>query len=397
MGKECLERATFLLLRVQLPGSVSRLTIRVNPKPIDKAAKIPYKTIFATIASVVATALVLALLWRLRSMLILVAIGMFVAAVLNPPVSWLTSKGMSRGIATTIVFFCGTLALIGIIYLLVVPAITAGIHFAETIPAYVKQAENGNGFAGHLIRRWHLEKYVSKNASKLQGDLTRLGSTFGSGVLAAGQVIFSTAYHLAIDTAVVAVIALFAVLEAPRMFSGAVDLLSEDRKEVAYRVANRMIGSVVGYVVGNLATSMIAGVIVFVDLTALGVPYAFVLGLWVALVDLLPLIGGLIAGVPTVLIALSHSWVAAVVTLAVFLVYQQVENHLLNPVVMRKTMALNPLWTLLAVLFGAEILGFAGALLAIPVAGIIQVIASEIWQGSRGRRAATWLSKGEGS
>ena len=380
---------------VQLLAKISRLTVFVDRREDDKIVRVPYRTILATIVSVVLTGLAMAFLWRIRHILVLVAIGMFVAAVLNPLVSMLVRRGFNRGVATTLVFLSCILLLVGIIYLFLVPAITAGIHFAETLPAYVKQAQKGNGFAGHLIRQWHLEKYVSKNASKLQSNLTKLGSTFGSGVLAVGAVIFSTAFQIAIDFAVVGVVALFTLLEAPRMFQGLLSLLSEDRQEVASRLADRMIGSVVGYVVGNLATSLIAGIVVFATLTSLGVPYAFVLGLWVALVDLLPLVGGLIAGVPTVLIALSHSLISAVVTLGVFLIYQQIENHFLNPMVMRKTMHLNPLWTLLAVLVGADILGFAGALLAIPLAGMIQVIAIEVWRGSKGRRAAGWLSKRE--
>ena len=111
------------------------------------------------------------------------------------------------------------------------------------------------------------------------------------------------------------------------------------------------------------------------------------LAIWVGVVDFLPLVGGLLAGVPTVAVALLHSLPAGVVTLAVFLVYQQIENHILNPVVMSRTVRLNPLWVLLAVLVGAELGGLVGstfgglvgALLAVPTAGAIQVLARDLW------------------
>jgi predicted PurR-regulated permease PerM len=161
------------------------------------------------------------------------------------------------------------------------------------------------------------------------------------------------------------------------------------RAERFVRVYEQSARAVTGYMFGNVLTSFIAGIIVFITLSALGVPFPLLLGLWVALVDLLPLVGGLIAGVPTVAIAFLHSPVAGVVTLAVFIVYQQVENHVLNPVVMSRTVRLNPLWVLLAVLAGAKLgsvvggaLGaFVGALIGIPVGGAVQVVVREIRRG----------------
>ena len=121
------------------------------------------------------------------------------------------------------------------------------------------------------------------------------------------------------------------------------------------RVYHESSRSVTGYMFGNGLTSIIAGVIVFITLVILGVPYPGLLGLWVALVDLLPLVGGLLAGVPVAIVAAFHSLPALIVTVVVFLVYQQVENHLLNPMIMSKTVRLNPLWVLLAVLVGATL------------------------------------------
>jgi predicted PurR-regulated permease PerM len=95
--------------------------------------------------------------------------------------------------------------------------------------------------------------------------------------------------------------------------------------------------------VGNLVTSVIAGVVVFVTLTALGIPFPLLWALWVALVDFLPMVGGALAAIPTVLFALGHSLTAGIVTAAVFIAYQQVENHMLNPVVMSRTVKVNPL------------------------------------------------------
>ena len=126
-----------------------------------------------------------------------------------------------------------------------------------------------------------------------------------------------------------------------------------------------------------------------VTLAILGVPFALLLGAFVALVDLLPLVGGLLAGVPVVVIAAIHSVPAGIVMLIVFLAYQQVENHILNPIIMSRTVRLNPFWVLLAVLVGATLGGrvgsdlgtFVGALIGIPVGGALQVVVREIRRG----------------
>ena len=146
--------------------------------------------------------------------------------------------------------------------------------------------------------------------------------------------------------------------------------------------------SIAGYMLGNLLTSVIAGLVVFVTLLVTGVPFALLWALWVALVDFLPMIGGALAGIPTVLFAAGHSLTAGIVTLVVFLAYTQIENHVLNPIVMSKTVRINPLLVLIAVLVGASLGdwvaglfgGFVAALIAIPTAGAIQIIVRDIWQ-----------------
>ena len=157
------------------------------------------------------------------------------------------------------------------------------------------------------------------------------------------------------------------------------------------RIAADVSGKVTGYMAGNLLTSLIAGIVVFVTLLILGVPFPLLWGLWVALVDFLPMIGGALAGIPTVLFAfIAAGPTAGIVTAAVFAVYTQIENHVLNPVVMSKTVRINPLLIFIAVLAGASLGrltggisgGFVAALLAIPTAGALQVLVKEVWQAT---------------
>jgi len=173
------------------------------------------------------------------------------------------------------------------------------------------------------------------------------------------------------------------------MWQSFLGTLRPDRAARVGHIYHQASRSVTGYMFGNVLTSVIAGVIVGVTLAILGVPFALLLGVFVALVDLLPLVGGLLAGVPVVVIAAIHSVAAGIIMLVVFLVYQQVENHVLNPIIMSRTVRLNPFWVLVAVLVGATLGGriagglgtFVGALVGIPIGGAVQVIVRELRKG----------------
>ena len=186
------------------------------------------------------------------------------------------------------------------------------------------------------------------------------------------------------------VLVVLLLLEGPKLRVALLGFMSPERAANYARVGSEVNRSVTGFVLGDLMTSLVAGIVVFVTLAVLGVPFPFLWALWVALVDFLPMIGGALAGIPTVLFATGHSLTAGVVTLVVFLSYTQIENHVLDPVVMSRTVKVNPLLVLLSILVGASIGswvggffgGFVAALLAIPIAGAIQVVVRELWQAT---------------
>src|SRR5262249_29964153 len=198
------------------------------------------------------------------------------------------------------------------------------------------------------------------------------------------------AFSLLISLLTIFVLVLLMLLEGPKIRAGLLGLMAPERAERYSRVARQVNRSVTGYMVGNLLTSIIAGAVVLVDLLLLGIPFPFLWALWVALVDFLPMIGGALAGIPVVLFAAGHSLTSGIITLIVFLVYTQIENHVLNPIVMSRTVKVNPLLVLLSVLVGASIgswIGgifgaFVAALLSIPAAGALQVLIREIWHAT---------------
>ena len=358
-------------------------------KITDSAASrgIPISTIVVTVITVIVlvdlnAALILGL-WVLRTIVVYVVVALFFTLLMTPPTRFLRRRGMSHGGATLLVFALGGLMLGGLVYLFTEPLVTAAVHFGTQVPTLIREAKKGHGPLGRLVYSLHLQKYLSEGSAKLTSQLTKVlkpATAFSVGAAAVSTV-------LTIVT--IAVLTFFTMLEAPRMWTGFLKLLRPSTAERLARVVDESISSVTGYMLGNGLTSVIAGVISGVTLAILGVPFALLLGVFVALVDLLPLVGGLLAGLPVVVIAAIHSVPAGIVMLIVFLVYQQVENHVLNPVIMSRTVQLNPLWVLIAVLVGATLGGrvagglgtFVGALVGIPFGGALQVVVREFRRG----------------
>ena len=195
-------------------------------------------------------------------------------------------------------------------------------------------------------------------------------------------------------TAIVAVVTiafltLFMLLEGPAWVERVYSLLPAEKQPRWRRVGYQIYRTIGGYVTGNLAISLIAGITSTALLLALGVPYAVALGLLVAILDLIPLAGATLAAVIVTTIGFIDSPTSGIVLLIFFILYQQLENHVLQPVVYGRTVQLSPLAVLIAVLIGAEIAGVIGALAAIPVAGTIQVILVDWLEHRRARVAAS--------
>jgi len=338
------------------------------------------RSVFVILAGALAFIVGVLLFWELRRIVALVVIAAFFATILNPMVDVLTRLKMRRGIATSIVFLLGVAAFTGLIYTFVRPIYDAGQSFARDIPGFVERAKNGEGRVGELIKEYELDQKVAENASKLQDALENAG---GPAVRAAQRVASGLFALLTI-----LVLSFLLLLEAPAIISVFLGLLSPKRALQVRRIGSDVAGAVTGYMAGNLLICVIAGTSTWIVLIIIGVPFAGVLGLWVGFADLLPLVGATIGAIPTIAIAFLHSTGAGIAVLIFYVVYQQIENHFLQPVVMSRTVKLNPLGVLLSVLVGVELAGFVGALLAIPAAGAIQVVIRDLWDERQQRLKA---------
>jgi predicted PurR-regulated permease PerM len=375
-----------------MPGSSATLR-RTAREPGPAAARIarqwqagdrsgvPLRTIIVAVLVVAIFYLSGKLVYRLRDVVLLLLVAGFGALILNPLVLVLQRFVVKRrGYAVTVVTLLALLVFLGLAVAFGYPLVTAITHLADRLPSYVASAEHGKGWIGHLVRRYHVQQWVAQNAPKLvtyAQNLSKPALAFGKGALS-----------LVVELATIFILMLLLPLEGPKLRRGVLGLLSPGQAAEVSQVASKMNRSVIGYMFGHFLTSLICGVVVFVTLFTLGVPFPALWAIWVALVDFLPMIGGALAGIPTVLFAAGQSVTAGVVTLVVFLVYTLFENHVLNPIVMSKTVRISPLLVLISVLVGASVGslvgglfgGFVAALLAIPAAGALQVIVLEAWR-----------------
>jgi len=340
---------------------------------------IPLRAILATVAAVVLVYLAGQMIVRLRGVLLLLVVAGFIALLLNPLVLLLQRALRRRGLAIAVVTLLAVLAFGGLATAFGYPLINGASHLAADLPAYVRRIQHGQGWLGHLVTKYHLQTWVEKNAPKLAGyarDLGKPALSLGKGAV---SLIFSLL--------TIFVLVILMLMEAPKMRTGLLGMMSPGRAHRYSGIARQVNAEVTGYMLGDFATSVIAGAVVLVTLLIMGVPFPFLWALWVALVDFLPMIGGALAGIPVVLFSVTHSLAAGIVTLVVFLVYTQVENHVLNPLIMSRTVRINPLLVLVSILVGATIGswvggifgGFVAALLSIPLAGAGQVIVREVW------------------
>jgi predicted PurR-regulated permease PerM len=359
------------------PGRLARLWRAAELR------NVPLRTIVVTVAVVAATYLTGKLIYRIRDIVLLILVAGFVALLLNPIVNLLQRRLFPRrGIAVAIVTVLAGLVFIGLAIAFGYPLVNGITNLADKLPSYVANAQHGTGWIGHLVTKYHIQSWVQRNTPKLVGyaqSLSKPALTIGAGALS-----------LLIELATIFILVLLLLLEGPKMRRWILGQMTPARAASVTRVSAEVNRAVAGYMLGNLLTSLIAGVVVFVTLMIVGVPFPFLWGLWVALVDFLPMIGGALAGIPTVLFAFTQGVGPGIATAVVFIVYTQIENHVLNPVIMSKTVKISPLLVLLAVLVGASLGslvgglfgGFVAALLAIPLAGALQVLVREAWQAT---------------
>jgi predicted PurR-regulated permease PerM len=341
------------------------------------------RTILRVLVIVISVAVTLEVIWIARHVLAWVVIALFLALALDPLVGWIERRGrLSRGPAIGVAYLLLLVAIIGIGATFVPKLIDEVNGFVQATPDYLHDLTHGRGRLGFLETKYHVVERVREQVKN--GGASRLLGLSGAALSVTKSVITIIA-----ATVTIIFLTFFMLLEGRTWADRVYSLFPDDRQERARTVGHDIYRTVGGYVTGNIVISVIAGTSMTIVLLIMGVPYAVALGLLVAVLDLIPLAGATVAGIIVVAVAFIHSVPAGIVVLVFVIVYQQLENHFLQPVIYGRTVQLSPLVVLVSVLIGAELAGILGALASIPVAGGIQVLVRDQLAYRRARAAPT--------
>ena len=317
-------------------------------------------------------------LWMTRQIIIWLLIAIFLAVALDPLVSWFQHHGLrSRGLAVLAAVVLVGAVLTGIGFLLLPPLVTQLDDLVASLPKYVDDLTRGRGPFGFLERDYQIVEKVRERVQ--QGGSGGIVVSLAGGALTVAAGVLSAIAA----TATITVMVVFLLLGGPRWVESFLGSLPDDQRDRWSSVGADLYRSVGGYVRGNLAISLLAGVSAAVVLLILGVPYALALALVIAILDLVPLVGATIGATIVLGVVVFQSTTAAVIWLIFAIVYQQVENHFIQPVVYGRMVLLPAFAVLLAVLVGAKLGGVVGALGAIPIASAIQIIVVDLLRARR--------------
>jgi predicted PurR-regulated permease PerM len=340
------------------------------------------RVILRVVLIVVGVVLALYLVYLLRKPLTWIVIAAFIAVAISGPINWL-SKHMRRGLAVLIAYLCLFAVPVGLGAIIVPPVVNGASDLADKAPDYAAQARdfvNKNKRLRKLEKDYGVISQLEDQAKKLPNKLGGAAGTLKDLGIGIVNSIFAGVTIL--------ILSVFMAANGRRWVSRAIAFQPPERAERLERAADRIAGAVGNYVGGALAQATIAGVTAFIVMTILGIPFAGPLAVLVGLADLVPLVGATIAAVLVAIVTLFADFpIDTIIWVIWAVVYQQIENAVIQPQIQRRALDINPFIVLVSVLFGATLFGIIGALLAIPLAASVQIAVLEWWAFRQSGRA----------
>jgi predicted PurR-regulated permease PerM len=346
----------------------------------DRVVEIRTRTLLRILVTIIAVAILLEVIWISRHVITWILISVFLALALDPLVSFVQRRTRARrALAIGISYLLVLLAIIAIGATFIPHLVDETNNLIDATPGYVSDLTEGRGRLGFLERKYQIVEKVQEQVNK--GDVAKRLFGFSDTAVAVTKGIIT----FIVATLTIVFMTFFLLLEGGSWVERFYGLLPERSQPRWRRIGADIHQTISGYITGNLLISLVAGISSTVVLIAMGVPFAVALGLIVAILDLIPLAGATIAGIVVVTVSFIHSVPAGIVLLVFVILYQQAENHILQPLIYGRTVQLSPLVVLISILIGAELAGILGALAAIPVAGSLQVVIRDILAVRRAR------------
>jgi predicted PurR-regulated permease PerM len=340
--------------------------VRIDWRTLD------FRTLTRIVFSLAALGAFLFVLFTVRSTVVLVFVSAFLAVALGPAVDFFVRRGVRRALAILIVYILMVLAIFGVGLLVVPPVVSQVDSLAKNIPGYLDDLRKNK-----TVRKYD-NKY--KITEKLKQQATKLPSKLGD-VAGTLKSVTVGVFGAIVKLVTVLTMTFFFLLDGRKLMDFLLRLRGPTYEPRYRKVANDIYRSTAGYVAGNLVISLVAGTMAYLTMLILGVPFAVPLAVLMAFLDLIPMVGATIGGVVIGLVTAFNDFPTdTIIWVIVFIIYQQAENNLLQPLIYRRTVNVHPLIVIVAILIGAALLGVLGALVAIPVAAGIQVFAKDMWE-----------------
>ena len=331
------------------------------------SAQSPFRIAFVATFGVAIAALLVESVIVARQVLILILVAAFLAVGLDPAVRWLVARGLKRGVAVLVIVLAALGFFGGFVAAVAPPIATQSTALVKKAPDYAERLTK-NPTIKDLDDHYH---FVDKLKEKAQNGITI--NAFG-GVLGVGKAILGFVF----STLTVIILMIYFLANMPAIKGTMYRVVPRSRRARVGLLTDEILNRVGGYVLGNLFTSLIAGLATLIWLEAWGVPYAVALSMFVAITDLIPLIGATIGAIGVTAVALFQGIPTGIATFAYYMAYQQFENYVLQPRVMKRTVDVAPVVTIVAALLGAALLGVLGALIAVPIAAGVQLVLTEV-------------------
>jgi len=349
------------------------------PALVPMIERVPPALVFRWAAAGALGALLVVLVaygaYVIRGLLVLVLVALFVAVSLEPVVRWLVKRGLRRSIAVLVIVVVLVALTAVFIWSIVPPLVGQGGRFIDDLPSYLRRLSTQSKAVREVTDRYHLTARLTSLLADLPGRL-------------AGGAIGQLRRFLSVlaSTLTVLVLSIYFMAALPRIQRGVIMLFPHKRRGRATEIVDVVVAKVGGYMIGNIIISLVAGVSTFICLEIVRVPFAVPLAVTVALTDLIPMIGATLGAVICVVAAVFTVgiWPRSVIVLLFFIGYQQLENYLIAPRVIRNTVDLSAVVVLLAALAGGAVLGLIGAIMAIPVTAAVKVAMSPAIAAKRG-------------
>ena len=322
---------------------------------------------------VFASALVVYVAYLLRRPIAWLLIAAFIALALSPPVRFL-SRRMRRGFAIAIVYIGLLLVPIGLGVLVVPPVVTQAQQVIDNAPRYARDVSDyiqRNRTLRYLQKKYDIGGQLERKAGELTGKVGSAASVLADVGLGVVNSVFAVVTIL--------ILAAFMLGSGPQWRDAALRLLPADQAPGWRAVTDDIAGAVGNYVGGAIVQAVIAGVTSYLVMLILGVPFRVPLAVLVGLFDLIPLVGATVAAVLIAIVTLFVEFPTATIVWVVWaIVYQQIENNVIQPRIQSRAVDVQPFVVLVAVLFGSTLFGVLGALLAVPLAASIQIVIREL-------------------